>query len=164
MVANGVSLGWRKTLSFDGANVQELRTFEVGHDLERIHQLRQIMTIEWTNVVPTQLFEHRARRHHALHVFFCLFGQVPGAAHVLEDLFGALPQRGVGLAGPDLGEVGRQSAGVVANRHLIVIQNNQHVGPFMPRVGQRFKRHAACDRTVSNHGNDLAVDTLLLRR
>ena len=51
VVANGVSLGWRKTFSFDGANVQELRTFEVSHNPERIHQLRQIMTIEWTNVL-----------------------------------------------------------------------------------------------------------------
>ena len=45
VVADGVSLRRSKTLSFDGANVQELRTFEVSHDLERIHQLRQIMAI-----------------------------------------------------------------------------------------------------------------------
>ena len=164
MVADGVALRRGKTLSFDGPNVQELRPFEISHDLERVHQLRQIMAIEWTNVVPAQLFEHGARCHHALHMFFCLFSQIPCAANMLKDLFQALPQCGVGLASPDLGKVGSQPAGVVANRHLIVIQDDQHVGPFMARVSQRLKRHAAGDRTISNHGNDLAVDTLFLRR
>ena len=52
VVANGVALCRGKTFSFDGANVQELRPFEVTHDLERIHKLRQIMAIERTNIVP----------------------------------------------------------------------------------------------------------------
>ena len=164
MVTDGVSLRGGKTLSFDGANVQELGAFQISHDLQRIHQLRQVMAIEWTDVVPAQLFEHGAGCHHALHMFFCLFSQIPCAANMLKDLFRALPQCGVCLAGPDLGKVGRQPAGVVANRHLIVIQDDQHVGPFMARVSQRLKRHAAGDRTISNHGNDLAVDTLFLRR
>ena len=164
MVTDGVSLRGGKTLSFDGTNVQKLGAFQISHDLQRIHQLRQVMAIEWTDVVPAQLFEHGAWCHHALHMFFCLFSQIPGAANMLKDLFGALPQCGVGLAGPDLGEIGRQSAGVVANRHLVVIQDDQHIRAFMARVSQRLESHAASDRAVSNDGNDLAVDTLFLCR
>ena len=164
VVADGVALRRGKAFAFHGTNVQELRAFEISHDLERVHQLRQVMTIEWPNIVPAQLFEHGAGCHHARHRFFCLFSQIPGAANMLKDLFGALPQCGVGLAGPDLGEIGRQSAGVVANRHLVVIQDHQHVGAFMARVRQRLKSHAAGDRAVSNDGNDLAVDTLFLCR
>ena len=164
MVADGVPLRRGKTLSFDGPNVQELRPFEISHDLERVHQLRQIMAIEWANVVPAQLFEHSARCHHALHVFFRLFGQIPGAADMLKNLLGALTQCGVGLAGPDLGEVGCQPAGVVPNRHLVVIQNDQHIRAFMARMSQRLESHATSDRAVSNDGNDLAVDALFLCR
>ena len=83
---------------------------------------------------------------------------------MLKNLLRALAQCGVGLAGPDLGKVGRQPARVVADRHLIVVQDDQHVRAFMARVSQRLKGHTAGDRTVSNHGNDFAVDTLVLCR
>jgi len=94
-------------------------------------------------------------------VFFGALGQFPGRADSFQDFFGALAHGDIELAGPDLGEVGGHAALVVADGHLIVIEDHQHIGPFVPRVSQGLEGHAAGDGAVAYHGDNFARYALL---
>ena len=52
----------------------------------------------------------------------------------------------------------------MANRHLVVVEDDQHIGSLMARMRQRFKSHASCDGAIANNGYDFPVDALLLCR
>ena len=162
MIANGVSFGRCEAFAFDGANVQKLRALEFCHDIQGVDQLRQVVSVQRADIVPTQLLKHGARRYHALHVFLGLLGEIPGASHMLENFLGALAQRGVGLTGPDLGKVGRQTSCIMADRHLVIVQDDQHIGAFMTGMRQCLKGHTAGNGTVADYGDDLAINALIL--
>ena len=142
--------------------MKELGAFQLGHDIQGADQLWQVMAIKRPDVMPAQLFKHRARRDHTLHVFFGPLGKIPGAPDVLEDFLGALAERCVGFARPNFGKVGSETARVVPDRHLVIVENDQHIGSLMAGVRQCLKCHAPGDGTITNNGNDLAIDTLAL--
>ena len=161
MVAHRVRLGGGETLALDGADMQELGALEVFHVLQGFHQLGQVVPVQRPDVVKSQFLEHGAGCHHAFHMLLGALGPLPEEAEVLEQALGALPHAQVGLGGPDLGEIGGQAALVVADGHLVVIQDHQHIGPLVPGVGQGFEGHAAGDGPVADHRDDLALQALL---
>ncbi len=122
------------------------------------------MAVEGSDVMPAEFLEHRPGCHHALHVLFGFFGEVPRPSHVPQNFFGAFPEGGVGLTRPDFGKVSGESPGVVSDGHLVIVKDHQHIGALMARVGQRFESHAAGDGAVTNNGHYLSINALLLRR
>ena len=82
---------------------------------------------------------------------------LPQKSDSLQYPFGPLAHAQVGLTGPDLGEVGRQSALVMADRHLVIIQDDQHIGALVTGVGQRFNGHPTGNCTIANDGDNLAL-------
>ena len=111
-----------------------------------------------------ELFKHGAGCHHALHMLFGSFRQIPGATHMLKNLFGSFSQSSVRFAGPYLGEVGCEAAGVVSDRHLIVVEDDQHVGPLVASMCQGFKSHTAGDGAISDDRHDFSINALFLCR
>ena len=158
VVAHRVPLGGQEALALHGANVQELRPLQVFHVLQCVDQPRQVVAIQRADIVKAQLFKQRAGRDHALHVFFGAFGQFPGRADLFQHPFGALAHGDIELAGPDFGEVGGEPALVVADGHLVVIQDDQHIGPLVAGVGECLNRHAPGDGAIANDRDHLAVD------
>jgi len=50
----------------------------------------------------------------------------------------------------------------VANRHLVIVEDYQHIRTYMTSMGQRFKCHPAGDGTITDNGYSLALYALLL--
>ena len=82
--------------------MQELRTFQVAHILQRIYQTDNIMTVHRPNVVKAQLFKQGPWNHHPFDMFLGAFEQLFNRRHAREDLFAAFAQRGVEFAGEQL--------------------------------------------------------------
>lgn len=57
-----------------------------------------------------------------------------------------------------------ERADVFRNRHFIVVQNDQHVGPDIACVIHCFKRHTGGDGAVANHTDGAAIFAFFLRR
>ena len=57
-----------------------------------------------------------------------------------------------------------QRADVLADRHLVVVQDHEQVGLDVAAVVERLERHARGHRAVADHGDDLALVALALRR
>ena len=120
------------------------------------------MPVERPDVVPAQLFEHGPRCHHTLHVLFGSLCEIPGTSDVFQYFFGAFAQGSIGFARPYFGKVGSQAAGVVSDRHLVVVQNHQHVWSLVAGMCQCLERHASGDRAIANDRDDLTIDSLTL--
>ena len=144
----------RVTAPFLGQYMQKLRAFEVAHVSQREDELRQVVAIDGTDVVPTQLFKERARRDHTLHVFFGAFDEIPGGLHLLQHALAAFTHGDVGFAGPHLGEIAGQSTRVVTDGHLVVVEDHQHIGAHIAGMRQCFKGHTAGNRAIADHGHD----------
>ena len=50
----------------------------------------------------------------------------------------------------------------MANRHLVIVQDHQHIGALMTGMRQRFKGHTTGDGAVAYDGDDLAINALVL--
>ena len=133
--------------------MQEARTFEFLQTSECCHQLVQVMTIDRTVIIKTQLFEQSTRCHHAFHVLFRSLSELPGGRNILKNTLTAFTHGGVGLARPDTGEVFVQCTDVIRDRHVIVVKNNQHIGFFVPGMVESLEGHSGTHGAVTNHGN-----------
>ncbi|MOA01547.1 hypothetical protein D3C78_1209620 [compost metagenome] len=114
------------------------------------------MAIDRTDVVPAQLFEQGAGHQHALGVFLGAAGDFPGAGQARQHLLAAFAHAAVGAAGEDLGQVVGQAADIARNRHVVVVEDHQHVGIDFLGVVQRLESHAGGQCAVADHGNGLA--------
>ncbi len=160
VVADRVGLGGGKPLALLGDHVEELRALELAHVLQGAYQRRQVVPVDRADVVPAQLLEQGARHQHALGVFFGLACQLPGRRNLGQDLLAALAHVRVGATGQDLGQVVGQSADIARDRHVVVVQHDQHVGFDFRGVVERFKGHARGQRAVADHGNGAAIQAL----
>lgn len=64
------------------------------------------------------------------------------------------------LGWPRFGKIGGEATRIVANGHLVVVQDYQHVGPHMTCMGERFKGHSARNGAVTYDSHDLAIQPL----
>ena len=62
---------------------------------------------------------------------------------------------------PNSREIARQTARVVTNGHLVVVQDEQHIWALVACMSQGFEGHTTCNRTITNDGYNLAINTLL---
>ncbi len=82
VIEDRVSFGQLVALTLARDHVQKLRALEAPDVVQRRHQCVEIVTVNRPDVVETELLEHRARRDHALDVFF-------SAARKVAQYFGA---------------------------------------------------------------------------
>jgi len=118
------------------------------------------VAVDRADVVPAQLFEQGTGNQHALGVFFGAAGNFPGAGQARQDFLAALTHARVGAAGKNLRQIIGQATDVARDRHVVVVEDHQHVGVDFRRVVQRLERHAGGQRAVSNHRNRLALAVL----
>ncbi|MCY1442274.1 hypothetical protein D9M71_586380 [compost metagenome] len=136
--------------------MQELRALEVAHVAQGGDQGRQVVAIDRANVVPAQFFEQGAGDQHALGVLFGAAGDFPGAGQARQHLLAAFAHARVGAAGEDLGQVVGQAADIARDRHVVVVEDHQHVGVDFLGVVQRLEGHAGGQCAITDHGDRLA--------
>jgi hypothetical protein len=122
----------RVALALARDDVQELRAFQVAQVGERLHQRVDVVAVDGPDVIEAQFLEQRAGQHHALHVLLGPAREFPHRGHAPQDLLAAFAQRGVRLAREHAREVIRQCADVLRDRHVVVVQDDEHVGVSGP--------------------------------
>ena len=157
MEGNRIFFGGLIAAPFFGHDVQELRAFQVAHVFQRIDQTEHIVAVDRADVVKAQLFKQRAWHDHAFDMFFGTLEQFFNRRHAGEHFFSTFAQRRVELAGKQLRQVVVQRADVLGNRHLVVVQHDQHVRFDIARVVHRFKGHACGDCAIANHADGTAL-------
>jgi hypothetical protein len=160
VVADRVDFRRGEALALLGDDVQELRALQVAHVAQGGDQGRQVVAVDRADVVPAQLFEQGAGHQHALGVFFGAAGDFPGAGQARQHFLAAFAHAGVGAAGEDLGQVVGQATDVARDRHVVVVEDHQHVGVHFRRVVQRFEGHAGGQCAVADHRDRLAIAVL----
>ncbi|RML72640.1 hypothetical protein ALQ91_05472 [Pseudomonas syringae pv. syringae] len=163
VIADRIDFGRLKTLALFGHHMQKLRALQVTHVAQGGDQGRQVVAVDRTDIVPAQLFEERARDQHAFGVLLGAPRYFPGTGKARKDLFAAFTHAAVGAAGKNLGQVIRQPADIARDRHVVVVEDHQHVGGHFRRVVQRFEGHTGSQRPVADHGNRFALAALQAR-
>ncbi len=122
------------------------------------------MAIDRTEVVKAEFLEQRTRHEHALGVFFPAFEEAPKEPVAAQTAFGAFAHGVERAAGHQAREHLRQGADVLADRHLVVVEDHQQIRIEIATVMQRFVCHAAGQTAVADHRDDLACVPFALCR
>ncbi len=137
--------------------MEELRALHVAHVAQGSHQGRQVVAVDRADVIPAELLEQGAGDQHALGVFLGAPGDLPGPGQAREHLLAALAHAAIGAAGEDLRQVVGEPADVVRDRHVVVVEDHQHVGVDFRGVVECLEGHAGGQRTVADHGHRLTL-------
>jgi hypothetical protein len=137
--------------------VQQLHAGLRAHRLEDLEHPAEVVAVEDPEVAEAQRVEHLARHDHVLQV---VGDGVHGLVEALADardpgdevleLLGGAHRRGVGPRQPDLREHARERADRLADRLLVVVQDDQQIAVEVAG-GVRLERHARHDARVADH-------------
>ncbi len=152
MIQDRVGLGALVAGAFLGDHVQKLRSFEAAQIQQGRHQRVQVVAINRPDIVESELLEQRARRHKTLGRLFHPMRELAhrrhGAEHLLAHLFGG----GVQRPREQAGQVFRQRAHRRADRHLVVIEDDQQIDVALDaRIVEGLEGQARAHRTIANH-------------
>ena len=121
------------------------------------------MAVDRAEVVEIEFLEQGAGHEHALEVFFPAFEEAPQQAVAAQAVLRAFAQRVQAPAGHQARQHLRQRADVFADRHLVVVEDDQHVRIDVAAVVQRLVGHATGQAAVADHSHDLSCVALALR-
>ena len=142
MPLDRIRFGGRVAFALARDDVQELRPFQIAQVPQRRHQRADVVTVDRADVVEAHLFEDRAGQHHAFHVLFGTARELPHGRHAAQDFLAAFAQRRVQLAGQHAREIVGERADVLRDRHVVVVEDDEHVDVEAAGVIQRLERHA----------------------
>jgi hypothetical protein len=83
--------------------------------------------------------------------------QLPDRRHAPQDLLAAFAQRGVRLARKHAREIIGERADVLRDRHVVVVEHDEHVHVQWPAVIQGLERLAGAHRAIADHRHDAAL-------
>src|SRR5699024_12194888 len=97
------------------------------------------------------------RCEYALPVLRDPAGKVRGRVNSGQHLLAAGLEAVVGARCPDAGKIAVEPADVVGDGHLVVVEDDQHVGPAVGGVVEGLEGHAGGHRTVADDGQGAPV-------
>ena len=150
-------------------DVEQLRTLHFLDHLQDSHQLYHIVSLGRTEVTDVHSLEDilltRQDRLQAVietNQFPTTFlVQDAPAKQLLRQLISDVI---ISSVGGQLQEILPHATHTTVNRHIVIVQHNQHVVRRACRVVDALERQSATHRTVTNHSHNLPVLTLHLRR
>ena len=74
-----------------------------------------------------------------------------------QHAFAAAADKVIGLARPHARKIARQAADVIRDRHVVIVEDNEHIVVECAGVIERFEGHARGHRTVAYDGNRVTV-------
>ena len=151
--------GRRIALALFGDGMNENRAVMVVADLgEQIDQKFDIMTVDRADMIPAQFLEHRAARNIASRMFHGAGDRIiETLAEIGRQLLAGLAHRGIGVAGDEPCKISRQGACGWCDRHIIVIENDDHAGIQRTTIVQRFKCHTGRHGPITDDRDDIVL-------
>ena len=122
---------------------------------------QDIMSVYRPQVFEPHVLEDHAGRHHQF--FQRVLGVIDGpdqglaALRTRKHFLHTGLQVVVALGGTRVGEKFCDAADITGNGHLVVVEDDDEIGPERTGIVQRLIRFAAGKRAVSDHGNDFIV-------
>ena len=161
MVGHRVLARLRDAVALLREDVQQDRPLLILQVAQPAAQRRQIVTVDRAEVAEAEIFEEHAARHHRLEAVADLlelaFRPAADDRHLFEESADLLLGILVEVRHPPLVERMRQSAGARADRHLVVVENDEQVLLQPAGVVQRFEDDAARQGAVADDGDRFAV-------
>ena len=74
-----------------------------------------------------------------------------------QHAFAATADKVIGAAGPHSGEIARQTAHIVGNGHVVVVEYHQYIVIQLTSMVKCLKCHAGRHRAIADDGNHLSV-------
>ncbi|OIQ66870.1 hypothetical protein GALL_515580 [mine drainage metagenome] len=125
MVSHRIGFGQLVPLTLFSDHMQKLRAFEKFDVFQYADQRFDIMPVDRAHVVKTKLFKQGDRLDHALGRLFKAFGQFPQGWSAFEHSFAGIFGSCVKLPTEQLGQMPVERPHRRADRHVVVIENNQ---------------------------------------
>ena len=167
VVLVGAPLGGRVTLALLGHDMQQDRTLVVGvaQVAQHRHQVVHIVPVDRTDIVEAQLFEQRAAAQQATREFVGpLRSALERARKAARHLRHQLADRQERPRRDQARQIGAHGAHRRCNRHVVVVQHHDEIGPAGPRIVHRLIGHPGAHRTVTDDGDHMPALTLQLPR
>ena len=154
-----VMLGGRITLALDRHHVQQLRTVDLFQRTEHRDQRPHVVTVHRPEITEVETLEEIALLQQAV------LDRISRAAaerqqrrHVGEPAPQPVLERIVPLRRGDVQQVAFQGAGSLVDSHVVVVENDQHVGlAARPGVVHPLESQAARHGAVADHGDHLPL-------
>ena len=118
------------------------------------------MAVDRADVVETEFLEQRARRQHALDVLFDAVGELEQRRRDCRGLFSGLARGVEGAAGEQAGEIFVERADRRRDRHVVVVEDDEHVGVGDAGVVHRLEGLSGRHGAVADDGDRIAVSRL----
>ena len=119
-------------------------------------QMIEVVAIDWSDIINTELFEQRSARPEIPREFLGLAGPVINKLRqVAPELLCCFAHGPVGAAGYEARQISRQGAGWRRNRHIIVVKNDDEARMHRASIVHRFIGHAGGHRTIADDGDDV---------
>jgi len=144
--------------------MQKLRPLEVLDVFQSRNERIQIVAIDGANVVETKLLKHGGRHHHAFGMLFKALGQLKQRRRTFQHVLAHVLGGGVKTATHELRQVTVQSTHWRADRHVVVIQDDQQFAIFNARIVHGFKGHARRHGAIAYDSNGVTRFALLAGR
>ena len=135
--------------------------------LQYFNQAVNIMTINRSEIGKAQLLKNRGRHHKVLHAALQTtdsLQHICAELHVFQPALNIIFNLIIGLASTQVIQIIAHCADVFGNRHLVVVQHNDHLLMQCACIIQRLERHAACHRAVTDNRYDIIVLALQVTR
>ena len=144
--------------------MQKLWALQVLEIFQRGDERIQIVAVDGSDVIEAKFFEQGGRHHHAFGVFFKTLGQLEQRRRTIEHLFANFFGGRIKLATHELRQVPVERTHWRADRHVVVVQDDQQLGRGHACVIERLKGHACGHGAVADDSNRMALFAFLLRR
>jgi hypothetical protein len=127
VIGHRVGFGLGIALAFARHHMQKLRAGLVVQTLQRVNQVIQIVTIYRACVFKAQVFKHRLGLNKALRLLLNHLRQGIQRRRIFEHLLANFLGVGIKPAAHQFMQILVQSAHGWADRHVVVIQNDQQI-------------------------------------
>ena len=147
-------------LALDGQNVEQHRLSQIARQPDGVFQLDKIVSVHRPEIVEAQVAEHVARQDARLKPFFHSVSEIIDPACAGRDVAKPLFKRSIsgfetlGLQKP------RHAAHVLADGHVVVVEDNHQRLPARGGVAESLVGQAAGERAVADDRHHVIVRPL----
>ena len=157
----GVLGGGLEAVPLLGHHVQQHRPLELPHHVQVLLQLADVVAVDRPDVAEAEVLEEHAAQQAGLDGVLDLreepLDRVADHRHAVEHLLDLGLQAGVEVGHPQPVERFGQSAHAGADRHLVVVEDDDEVLLQPAGVVHGLEDHAAGEGAVADHGHDVAI-------
>ena len=162
MIERRIGLGQLVALSLAGDYVQEARAAQLLQVLQGRHERIEIVAVDGADVVEAEFLEQRAGRQEPLDVLLDAIGEFEQRRGDRQDLFTGAAGGIERVAGEDAGQILVERTHRVRDRHVVVVENDEHVGVGDAGIVHGLKSLSSGHGAIADDGDRAPVFALEL--